>query len=299
MIIGPATLKRTVKQTTGWAAVLSRLLTSGRGHRGACIFYYHRIADIGFVDSQVDDWNVTPKQFARQIATLSEFAEIVPLVELISRLNQSPGNDAKPLVCLTFDDGYANFHTQVLPVLKEYNAPATAFVVTGAVDSRKPMLFDHWAQKNLHRVDSSTWRPLTWRELENCVASGLVTVGAHSHRHLRGSECTPGRIADEAGESRDVLRARLGVAHSLQYAYPYGNTKLGDVSPEYISAVKAAGYQLAVTTDLGLVEKESNPFCLPRLEAHVLDSPLVMKAKVMGALIPYRVTDHFRGIYRT
>jgi peptidoglycan/xylan/chitin deacetylase (PgdA/CDA1 family) len=298
MLVGQASLKRTIKQTTGWAAVLSRLFTADSGHRSACIFYYHRIANIGFVDSQVDDWNVTPKQFARQIATLSGFAEIVPLMELSQRLNMPAGNDTKPLVCLTFDDGYANFHSQVLPVLKRYNAPATAFVVTGSVDTHEPMSFDHWAQRNLGRVDSSTWRPLAWLELEACVATGLVTIGAHSHRHLRGSQCTPERIADEAEESRDVLRSRLGVAHSLQYAYPYGNTKLGDVSSEYINAVKNAGYQLAVTTDLGLVEDKSDPFRLPRLEAHMLDSPRVMKAKVMGALTPYRVTDHFRGVYR-
>lgn len=298
MIIGQASLKRTIKQTAGWAAVLSRLFTPGSRHRRACIFYYHRIANVGFVDSQVDDWNVTPKQFARQIATLSSFAEIVPLIELSQRLNMPEGNDAKPLVCLTFDDGYANFYSEVLPVLKQYKATATAFVVTGSVDSREPMPFDHWAKRNLQRVDSSTWRPLTWRELEDCVASGLVTVGAHSHRHLRGSQCTPERIADEAGQSRDVLRGRLGGAHSIQYAYPYGNTKLGDVSAEYMNAVKNAGYQLAVTTDLGLVDDETDPFCLPRLEAHMLDSARVMKAKVIGALTPYRVTDHFRGVYR-
>lgn len=295
-MIGPITLKRTVKQTAGWAAVLSGLFTEPSS-RHACIFYYHRIADVSFTDSRIDDWNVTPLQFERQIASLVNFAEIVPLIDLPRRLQTSVSN-AKPLVCLTFDDGYANFHSQVLPILKRYQTPATAFVVTGSVDSPQPMPFDRWAQKNYERVQADTWRSLTWQQLEDCVASGLVTVGAHSHRHLRGSQCTYDQIVEEAERSREILRMRLGKAHSVQYAYPYGNTKLGDVSAQYKSAVEAAGYELAVTTDLGLAHAHQNPFSLPRLEAHMLDSPGVLKAKATGALAPYRLTDHFRAAYR-
>jgi peptidoglycan/xylan/chitin deacetylase (PgdA/CDA1 family) len=296
-MIGPATLKRSVKQTTGWAAMISRPFTDSSPVAQACIFYYHRVADVGFVDPNVDDWNVTPKQFERQLATLARFGEIVPLSNLQRRLYGRP-TSAKPLVCLTFDDGYSGFYSEVLPILKRYRAPAAAFVVTGSIGSAEPMPFDQWAQKNSGRVKSTAWRPLNWEELEECVASGLVTVGAHSHRHLRGSKCTPSQMADEAGEARETLQRQLGKAHSNLYAYPYGNTKLGDVSSEYISAVKAAGYALAVTTDLGLVAAANDPYCLPRLEAHMLDSPGVLKAKVKGALGPYQLTDRLRGAYR-
>ena len=295
-MIGRATLKRTVKQTTGWAAVLSQLFTEIPTSPRACVFYYHRIANIGFVDAHVDDWNVTPERFERQIAKLATFAEIVPLSELPQRLNTSTID--KPVISLTFDDGYANFHSQVLPILKRYQAPATAFVVTGSIGSREPLPFDHWARRNADRTESENWRPLNWQELEDCVSSSLVTVGAHSHRHLKGSECTPLQMAQEAGESREILRRRLGESHCLQYAYPYGNTKLGDVSAEYVNAVKAAGFKLAVTTNLEMVKAETDPYMLPRLEAHMLDSPGVLKAKVSGALAPYRLTDHFRSAYR-
>lgn len=296
-MIGRATLKRTVKQTTGWAAVLSQLFTDIPAGPRACVFYYHRIANVGFVDAQVDDWNVTPKQFERQIASLVTFADIVPLIDLPQRLKTS-AIENKPIVSLTFDDGYANFHSQVLPILKRYQVPATAFVVTSSIGSREPLPFDHWASKNSGRTQPDTWRPLNWEELEECVSSGLVTVGAHSHRHLKGSKCTQSQMTEEAGQSREILRSRLGESQSVQYAYPYGNTKLRDVSPEYVSAVKAAGYELAVTTDLGLVNAENDPYTLPRLEAHMLDSPGVLKAKAFGALAPYRLTDHFRGAYR-
>ena len=297
MTIGIATIKRTVKQTTGWAAMLSRLFTTNAMQQQACVFYYHRVANLGFIDSQIDDWNVTPAQFERQIATLLTFADIVPLAELPVRL-ANPRQIKKPLISLTFDDGYANFHSQVLPVLKRFGAPASAFVVTSSIGKSEPMPFDRWALSHSSRVSSEGWRALNWKELEDCVTSGLVTIGAHSHQHLRGSQCSAAQIADEVGHSREVLRSRLGVKHSSQYAYPYGNSRLGDVSPEYVSAVKAAGFEVAVTTDLGLVTADSDVYTLPRLEAHMMDSPGVMKAKALGALAPYRLTDHFRAAYR-
>ncbi len=297
MTIGIATIKRTVKQTTGWAAMLSRLFTTNARQQQACIFYYHRVANVGFVDSQIDDWNVTPAQFDRQIATLLSFADIVPLAELPGRLADG-SQIKKPLVSLTFDDGYANFHSQALPVLKRYGVPATAFVVTGSIGKSDPMPFDRWALNHSTRIAPEGWRALNWKELEDCVTSGLVTIGAHSHQHLRGSQCSAAQIADEVGYSREVLRSRLGEKHSTEYSYPYGNSKLGDVSRSYVAAVKAAGFKIAVTTDLGLVTSQTDIFTLPRLEAHMMDSPGVMKAKALGALAPYRLADHLRAASR-
>ena len=295
-MIGRARLKRGIKQTTGWAAALSQPFTEVWLGQRACIFYYHRIADVGFMDSEVDDWNVTPKQFERQISTLADRAEIVPLLDLERRL-RTPDANSKPLVCLTFDDGYANFYLKALPILKRYNAPATAFVVTSSIGSEQPLSFDRWAIRNTARTTSESWRPLSWKELEDCISSGLVTVGAHSHKHLRGSSCSTSQMVAEAETSREILQGHLGRTHGSVFAYPYGSTKLGDASAQYLAAVRAAGYRLAVTTDLGLVSADADPFAWPRLEAHMVDSPGVIMAKARGALAPYKLTDAFRGIY--
>ncbi|MGI9108045.1 MAG: polysaccharide deacetylase family protein [Pyrinomonadaceae bacterium] len=286
-----------MKRTAGWVASLEAFL-SGRNAVGrACIFYYHRIAAVDFVDAGVDDWNVRPETFERQIAALSEFAEIVPLLELPNRLTRRAANK-KPLVCLTFDDGYASFRAQALPVLKRYRAPATAFIVTGTIGQDEPQPFDCWAQKNRRRTRPDDWRAMSWNELEDCVASGLVHVGAHSHKHLRGSRCTPSQLADETEKSREMLRSRLGDSQARAYAYPYGSTRLGDASPAYVEAARAAGFEIAVTTDLGLVSVESNFHQLPRIEAHALDAPGVLRAKAVGALASYRLTDNLRLLNR-
>jgi peptidoglycan/xylan/chitin deacetylase (PgdA/CDA1 family) len=293
-MIGRNTLKRAVKQTAGWGAVVAKAFGAQRsGAPQACIFYYHRIAQLDFVDPQVDDWNVAPGLFERQVGALSEVAEFVPLLELPRRLaTQSPAS--RPLVCLTFDDGYASFHEHALPVLKRFNAPATAFVVTSLIGEVEPMPFDKWSQKNRGRARADAWRAMTWDELEACAASGLVHVGAHGEKHLRGSTLTPPEMREEAEASRDALRARLGQDAARAYAYPYGSTRLKDVSDEYAEAVRVAGYELAVTTDLGLAQTDSDLFRLPRIEAHGLDAPGVVLAKAAGALATYRLADHLR-----
>jgi peptidoglycan/xylan/chitin deacetylase (PgdA/CDA1 family) len=160
------------------------------------------------------------------------------------------------------------------------------------------MPFDRWGTRVRSRTPAEAWRAMDWEQLERCAASGLITIGAHSHLHLNASECTPSQLHQEAEASRAVLASRLGEAHAATYAYPYGCTRLGEVSAEYVRAVQAAGYRLAVSTDLGLARAESDRYRLPRIEVHALDSPAVVRAKARGALAPYYVTDRLRSARR-
>ncbi|CAA9496803.1 MAG: hypothetical protein AVDCRST_MAG44-515 [uncultured Sphingomonas sp.] len=289
-------LKRAVKGSAGLAAVAASPFVRASTAASGCIFAYHRVADVRFVDASLDDWNVSPTRFEQQIAALVECAEIVRLTDLLGRCRASPPPD-RPLVALTFDDGYANFYTQVLPILKRYRVPATVFVVTSLVGSEHPPAFDGWSVKHGGRLDPDAWRPMTWDQLEQCLASGLVTVGGHSHRHLKAPECTPELLIEEASRSREILVSRFGEVET--YAYPYGSSRLGYVPDAYVEAVAAAGYRLAVTYDLGRVTGQTDPFRMPRIEAHGVDGPAIIRAKALGSLAPYRLTDRFRQARRS
>jgi peptidoglycan/xylan/chitin deacetylase (PgdA/CDA1 family) len=289
-------VKRAAQRTAGYACVLLEPFMARSRAGFAGILLYHRIADIGFVDPSVDDWNVPPPRFERQIAAMADFCEVVALSELPSRLDESPRD--KPLVSLTFDDGYANFHTRALPVLKKYGLPATVFVVTDLVGKESPPEFDGWSQKNRTRVPSEVIRSMTWRELEACVTNGLVHIGSHSHRHRKGVECSPVELVEEAERSRAILKRRLGGAHGNTFAYPYGASRLGFVPPEYVAAVRSAGYQLAVCNDVGLASLNCDRFLLPRIEVHAVDEPHVLRAKASGVIGPYRLLALLRSARR-
>lgn len=287
-------VKRVIKGGAGLAAVAAVPLvrqTAGAG----CILAYHRVANLGFVDPDLDDWNVAPAMLDRQIDAIKRCADIVPLDQLVARCQASPA-PGRPAVTLSFDDGYANFYTQVLPILKRHGVPATVFVVTSLIGSPDPPPFDAWSLKNRSRTDPDAWRPLNWDELERCLESGLVQVGGHSHRHLKAISCTPDQLVEEAELSKEILGARLGEVPV--YSYPYGVSRLGFVPAAYVRAVENAGYRLAVTYDLGRVGADSDPRRLPRVEAHGLDGAAVIRAKVLGSLAPYRLTDRLRRAER-
>lgn len=135
---------------------------------------------------------------------------------------------------------------------------------------------------------------MVWSEIEACLDTGRVTVGSHSHEHLNGRFCSAAQFVDETNRSREVLHARLGIDQGNVYAYPFGSSRLGFVPPAYRQAVVDAGYQLAVTSDLGMATEASDCYRLPRVEAHGLDSPSVLRAKAGGVLAPYHVIDRLR-----
>jgi peptidoglycan/xylan/chitin deacetylase (PgdA/CDA1 family) len=293
IMIGPVTFKCLIKHLAGCAAALLAPCVPRGREPAACILVYHRVAEIHFGDSCVDNWNVSPAAFEKQIASLAGFAEFVPLRELPNRLASSQPSK-KPFVCLTFDDAFANFFSRALPVLERYAAPVTVFAVTSAIGQRSPMPFDQWSQRNGARVSSEAWRPMNWSELEACADSGLVTIGAHSHRHYNALACNSAQLREEAEVSFAILKDRLGDAFGKVYSYPYGSVRLGQVPPDYVQAVRRAGFELAVTTNLGMASAISDRFLLPRIEAHGLDSSAIIQAKARGVLLPYRITDRLR-----
>ena len=295
-MIGKITVKRALKKGAGMAAAAGRNLLAARRPTGVCIFAYHRVAEIPFIDPNLDDWNVPPAMFEKHLAAFSEFAEVIPLEDVFRRLE---GPSSKPLVSLTFDDGYANFCTQALPLLKRYGIPASLFVVTDVVGLQRPMPFDGWSLANASKTPEDAWRPISWDELNLCAASGLVRIGSHSHRHGNGLKCTMEQLFHEAEESRAILRSRMGDEAGRMYSYPYGSRRLGQVSDDYVEAVREAGYSFAVTTDLGIARANSDPLALPRIEAHAVDSARVLRAKAAGILAPYRLTDMLRRAERS
>jgi len=288
-------LKHSVKHVAGLVAMATPSLSS-RVRAEACVLMYHRVAETRVFDHSLDDWNITPARLEKHLEWLCENADCVPLAEVLQRCGSPIGR--KPMVALTFDDGFACFRREVLPLLQRYRIPATLFVVTSFVGSQEPYPFDRWGQKNRCRTPSIAWRPITWGETEECLKSGWVSVGSHSHSHLNALDSSDGQLAEEAGVSRELLIRYLGPDHAALYAYPYGSSRLGQVRAAYIEAVRKAGYRLAVTTDLGLAMPATPQLQIPRVEVHAYDSPRILKAKVLGNFWPQGFCDRLRQAKR-
>lgn len=106
----------------------------------AFILMYHRVNDTG-----PDPWGlaVSPRHFSEHLEVLRRQTQPVPLWNLPARRARKRG--PRPLLALTFDDGYAdNVHT-ALPLLREHDIPATVFVATAPIGDRRGFWWDQLA----------------------------------------------------------------------------------------------------------------------------------------------------------
>jgi glycosyltransferase involved in cell wall biosynthesis len=98
---------------------------------------------------------------------------------------------------------------------------------------------------------------VNWDEVRQMRASG-VQFGSHTLNHTLLPNASPKEAEKEVQESLEELRGRIG-NDVPGFAYPWGAWGISS-----LDRVRHSGYEFAVTTKPGLVEKDSDPFLLPR-----------------------------------
>lgn len=189
----------------------------------ARILAYHSIST-----ERVDPWTVSPQQLEAHLQYLHDHHfKVCSLSELVNRLECC--ENVTRCVCLTFDDGFVDFRSTTLPILQEWDVPATVYIVTGKVNGRSD--WSHYASQ----------RPLmSLHDLEMIATAPIeITVGSHSVTHQRLSMLSAEQVRNELTTSLDWLKKHLSVIEA-HLAYPYG-----DCTPQVIQAVQAAGYRSA------------------------------------------------------
>ena len=88
---------------------------------------YHGVLEAS--DGQRIIRNIDASQFEKHILYLKENFEILSLDETLNHLSQNKINLNKRAVTLSFDDGYENNLSVLLPLLEKHNIPATIYVL--------------------------------------------------------------------------------------------------------------------------------------------------------------------------
>lgn len=89
-------------------------------------------------------------------------------------------------VLLTFDDGFRSHFTKVLPLLKRFNYPAVMGIVTAWIDTPENTPV-HISDKESLPRDLF----MSWDEVRQLGASGLVELGSHTHNLHHGATANP------------------------------------------------------------------------------------------------------------
>ena len=215
--------------------------------------------------------SVRPEIFASHLAWLAAKCEVVPLDRILERRPSG----ARPAVALTFDDGYADNHAQVAPLLEQFGLPATFFITTGLID-RVDAVIQRFAIQRACAPD--TLASLNWAEIADLRGRGFA-IGAHTHTHPVLAELDDARARDELVRAKDLLEHRLGFPVTT-LAYPYG--KPGRHYTERTVALAAsAGFAHAVGVSFRGVEATDRALELPRFFI-AGDALADLQAKVRG-----------------
>ncbi len=189
----------------------SQWLNYARGNR-LRILMYHSISD-----TPNDRLAVSPASFAAQMRYLAEnHFRVVSLREGCLKLQASAS--LKRTIVLTFDDGYRDFLTTAVPVLKQRAFPATLFVATNQINRSERFL----TTNDLHRVRSIGF-----------------TIGSHTMTHPDLTNLDDRTLAHELNESRTLIAESGGTFFS--FAYPGGT-----FTRRERDAVMHAGYDCAL-----------------------------------------------------
>jgi len=199
--------------------------------------------------------------------------EVVAFSQLVRRVRA--GGETSKLVCITFDDGYADNYEYAVPILLRHQIPATFFVVTGLMGDSVPLSSN--AGNHLYRDRVM----LTKSQLREMQAYGLE-IGSHTRSHVQVRKTLQQSISilvDELVGSRKDLEDCLGTP-VICFAYPYGQK--GFFDDKTARYVRSAGYEYAAVTIWGHVNPQTDPLEIPRIEIRFNDSLDTFRRKIMG-----------------
>jgi peptidoglycan/xylan/chitin deacetylase (PgdA/CDA1 family) len=239
----PSVVRRAAK-----AAVLPAGAVSRRRRGDVVILVYHRVgAGQGEISLSVD-------AFARQLAHLVEKDRVLSL-------DQALRGDRDGGVVVTFDDGYRDFHDHVLPLVQRYEVPAVLYLTTGWVGG-----------------GGASRDCLTWPAVREAAATGLVTVGAHTHGHADLSRASQRTAEQELRRSKELVEDSLGTAcHHFSYPWAVGSREADSVARRLF---RSAAWDAWRTNRRGRMD----PHRLGRTPVLRSDGTVFFRAKLRGLL---------------
>ena len=209
-------------------------LTMTPAPQGVLVLEYHHVSD----DVEDEGWayTVPVAEFKEQLDYLQ--AQGYTTISMQDFVRAKKGKQELPdkPVILTFDDGYEDNYTTLLPLLEERGMKATVYMVTNSI-GRKGYL--------------------SWNQLRDMQNRG-IELGSHTANHQPLTSLERDKQAEEMKLSK-LLMEWNGLKTIFTFSYPNGAYDEG--MPELL---KENEYLTAVTGDGGLNTFKTNPYLLQR-----------------------------------
>jgi peptidoglycan/xylan/chitin deacetylase (PgdA/CDA1 family) len=209
------------------------------------ILTYHSISDAP------DGFTLRESDFTSHLDALQRAGlHTVTFHEWLAHEDGGTPLPANPII-LTFDDGFEDAYSTVLPALRTRGMRGTFFVVTSLVGADA-------TRRVVREEDGLRRRYLVWPEVQALAAAGME-IGSHGDRHLRLPDLDRAQVLDELTRSKQALDGALGSPVEV-LAYPYNSVRRW-----IVPLARESGYRAAVA---GMAHGNADRFTLYRVGVH-------------------------------
>jgi peptidoglycan/xylan/chitin deacetylase (PgdA/CDA1 family) len=275
-------------------------LTRRLSARMARILMYHNFSGPQGVDPDA----LSVEGLRRQFTYLRQHFQVVPLLQLAEQVSLGRKLD-RNLVALTIDDGRRSCYEFLFPLLKEFQFPATFFVVTSFIRGEDWIWTDKviWLSeqtnppeelvrgkldgvfKSLNRITPDE-RNARIEAMARSVgatlpASAPVKYQPCSWSQLRemadsglmeiGSHTVTHPILSSISDDeswQELTRSKTQIEEGTGRpvnSFCYPNGMPGDYRPSQVQQVQQAGYACSVIAEFGMVQRGGHRYRLPRI----------------------------------
>lgn len=212
------------------------------------ILAYHR-----FDPTRPGSTTITVPVFEAQLRWLAEHGyQVIGLHDAVAALRDPPAGGMRRAV-ITIDDGHRSVYATLFPLIRKHRTPVTLFIYPSAI--------------------SNADYAMTWDQLREMQASGLVDIQSHTlwhpnfnaERRRRSAASYQAFVDDQLQRSKSTIEARLHNKVDM-LAWPFGI-----VDAELEAAARKAGYTAALAYEGGPAAAGANLFALPRVPVGDLD----------------------------
>jgi peptidoglycan/xylan/chitin deacetylase (PgdA/CDA1 family) len=189
------------------------------------ILCYHNISDGDNSNSLFVSTNVLLAQL--QFLKKKGYATI-SIQQLLQYWQSGTALPAKP-VLLTFDDGYKTMATHLYPMLQQYHAKATVFLLPGFV----------------HQQNTSYNTYLSIAEIKN-ISNQWLEWGIHSYDHKNFKKLTPVAVQEDLKRCAAWFNQN-NIPFVQAFAFPFGSFPKKNIFKRipFFKAVAAAGIKIS------------------------------------------------------
>ena len=234
------------------------------GRQRVIILLYHRVSD-----QFRDNVTIGIEQFDRQMAYLSNNCTLVSLKQIVA--GDIPRNSKKPVIAVSFDDGYLDNYENAAPILIKHQVPCTFFISTDKIRDNQP--FDHDMRALGFGLDN-----MSWDQVRQMRDWGLH-FGSHTRNHVNLAEVDDATAHEELLGSLEDIRSELQ-QDQVFMAFPYGRKK--HTTPARIETMKQLGYAACFSAYGGLNTADMDLFNIQRIGVNwAFDLP-ALRARLRG-----------------